>query len=182
MTELERAVLGHPEPQPLKRGRGCTHCSGTGYRGRQGIFEYFRVDDTIHALIQSGASPHAIRYAAKRAGMVSMVDHARQAVLEGATTVAEIQRVVLADEPREQLCGSCQRVVDLEFTVCPYCQHQLKQECPSCRRPVDPNWEACAHCGERLESTRNASVCPSCLAPVRSEWDECRYCGTELTS
>jgi len=182
MNETERVLLGYPDPRPLRRGRGCSRCSGTGYRGRRGIFEYFRVDDQIHGLIQSGASPHAIRYAAKKAGMLSMADFARHAVLEGVTTVAEIQRVVLSDEPREQLCTNCQHVVDLDFTVCPFCHERLKQECPSCSRAVESSWEACAHCGQPLEQEWHRVFCKSCLAPVRPEWAECQYCGTELGS
>lgn len=182
MTETERVLLGYPDPKPLRRGRGCPSCSGTGYRGRRGIYEYFHVDDQIHGLIQSGASPHAIRYAAKKAGMLSMADFARHAVLEGVTTVAEIQRVVLSDEPREQLCTNCQHVVDLDFTVCPFCHERLKQECPSCSRAVESSWEACAHCGQPLEQEWHRVFCKSCLAPVRPEWTECQYCGTELGS
>jgi type IV pilus assembly protein PilB len=182
MSDLERVLLGYPDESVIKRGRGCRKCNDTGYRGRQGIFEYFHVDDAIHNLIQNDASPHAIRYAARKAGMVSMADFARRAVLDGVTTVAEIQRVILSDEAREQLCTNCQRVVDLEFTVCPYCHEHLKKECPSCSRSVESNWEACAHCGEPLEQEWEKVFCKSCLAPVRPEWEQCKYCGTELGS
>ncbi len=182
MTEIERVVLGYPRQSTLQRGRGCSSCSGTGYRGREGIYEYFHVDESIHALIQSGASPHAIRYAARKSGMLTLADFARRAVLEGRTTVAEIQRVVLSEETKEQLCHNCKRVVDLDYKVCPHCHALLKEECPSCHRPVESSWEACAHCGEPLEQQWQKKYCRSCLAPVQPEWDRCHYCHTELSS
>jgi type IV pilus assembly protein PilB len=180
MEEVERVLLGYPQQTTLQRGRGCARCGHTGYHGRQGIYEYFKVDESIHALIQNGASPHTIRYAARKSGMLTMAEFGRHAVLEGKTTLAEIQRVILADEAKEQLCHSCQRVVDLDFSVCPHCHAKLKDECPACHRPVESGWEACAHCGEPLEQEWQKKYCRSCLAPVHPEWDRCHYCHTEL--
>jgi type IV pilus assembly protein PilB len=182
MTDLDRALLGYPTQETIHRGRGCDDCGGTGYRGRVGIYEYFELGNTMHRLIQEGASPFAIRYAAQKEGMLSMSDFARHAVLDGTTTVAEIQRVVLSDEPHEQLCHTCQRVVDLEYAVCPYCHATLKDNCPSCKRAVEPTWEGCAHCGEVLVREWQRQYCRQCLAPVEPEWTNCHYCNAEIAS
>jgi RNA polymerase subunit RPABC4/transcription elongation factor Spt4 len=176
-TETERALLGYPETDFLQRGRGCADCAGTGYKGRMGIYEYFNVEEDIHRLILDRASPYAIRYAAKRAGMLLMADYARRAVLAGETTVAEIQRVVLSDAPQEQLCPHCQRVVNVDFSVCPYCQTTLKETCGGCGRPVEANWESCPACGKHLEREWEKVYCRHCLAPVRPEWESCHFCG-----
>ena len=181
LTEVERALLGHPADDHVYRGAGCDACGHTGYKGRFGVFEYFALGTTTHRLVQENASAFAIRYAAQKEGMLLLSDFARRAVLDGTTTVAEIQRVILADEHQEQLCHGCERVVDIEFTVCPYCQTTLKDTCPSCQRPVEASWEACAHCGEVLVREWQKQYCRSCLAPVRPEWDSCMYCDAELT-
>jgi RNA polymerase subunit RPABC4/transcription elongation factor Spt4 len=142
-----------------------------------GIYEYFNVEEDIHRLILDRASPYAIRYAAKRAGMLLMADYARRAVLAGETTVAEIQRVVLSDAPQEQLCPHCQRVVNVDFSICPYCQTTLKETCGGCGRPVEANWESCPACGRHLEREWEKVYCRHCLAPVRPEWESCHFCG-----
>jgi len=176
----ELALLGYPEVETLVRGRGCPHCAGTGYKGRMGIYEYFAVEEDIHRLILDRASPYAIRYAAKRAGMLLLADYAKRAVLAGETTVAEIQRVVLAESSHEQLCPNCQRVVGLDFSVCPFCQTRLKETCSGCGRPVEANWENCPACGAHLDREWEKIYCRHCLAPVRSEWESCHFCGGGL--
>ena len=48
--------FGDEVPEVLYRGRGCRNCQGTGYRGRQGVFEMMPVTDEIRALILERAS------------------------------------------------------------------------------------------------------------------------------
>jgi len=179
-NDTELALLGYPDGATLVRGRGCAHCGGSGYRGRMGIYEYFKVEEDLHRLILARASPYAIRYAAKRAGMILMADYAKRAVLAGDTTIAEIQRVVLSEAPRDQLCPNCQRVVNLDFSVCPYCQTTLKETCHGCGRPVEAGWESCPACGHHLEREWERVYCRHCLAPVRPEWESCSFCGGAL--
>ena len=179
-TETELAILGYPKIEKLHRGKGCVHCSETGYRGRMALYEYLRIEDNLHRLIIDRASPYTIRHAAQRNGMVLMADFAKRAVLEGITTVAEIQRAVLADEAKEQLCHNCQRVVNLDFAVCPFCQHILKEKCHSCGSPVEAGWEACPNCGDEIEREWKKVHCRHCLAPVDPHLGSCPYCGGGL--
>ena len=179
-NETELALLGYPKDAHVHRGRGCPACAGTGYRGRHAIFEYFKVEDNIHRLILDRASPYAIRHAAERNGMIPMADFAKRAVLEGVTTVAEIQRVVLSSENREQLCGGCGRVVGIDFSVCPFCQHVLKESCAGCGTAIDPSWDACPTCGRTVDRDWQKVFCRGCLAPVDPHWTQCRYCGEAL--
>ncbi|MFN8178778.1 MAG: ATPase, T2SS/T4P/T4SS family [bacterium] len=180
-NETERAILGYPKEAHVHRGRGCPSCAHTGYKGRLAIFEYFKVEESMHRLILDHASPFAIRHAAQRNGMILMADFAKRAVLDGTTTVAEIQRVVLSSERREQLCDGCGRVVGIDFAVCPFCQHVLKESCAGCGTAIDPSWEACPTCGRTVERQWQKVFCRSCLAPVDASWTTCRYCGEALS-
>ncbi len=180
-NETEAAVLGQPQGTVLHRGMGCEECAGTGYRGRIALFEYFKMDESYHRLILDKASSYALQHAARKNGMKSLFDHARQAVLDGVTTVAEIQRTVLADEGKEQLCVGCKRVISVEFSVCPYCQYVIKEFCPRCNAQVDSGWEACANCGFAIERAWRRSYCSGCDAPLEEGWGQCPYCGRSNT-
>jgi type IV pilus assembly protein PilB len=174
-TEL--AVLGYPGVTELQRGRGCPDCQQTGYKGRIAVFEYLRIGDNLHRLILDRASSYSIRQAAQRNGMVPMAEFAKRAVLDGLTTVAEVQRVLLADEGREQLCQGCQRVVSNDFSVCPFCHHVLKESCPECKNPIEPTWDACPRCGHGIEREWQKLYCRQCVAPLDRRWGACPYCG-----
>src|SRR5207248_5578570 len=46
-----KGQFGDEVPDVLYRGRGCRNCQGTGYRGRQGVFEMMPVTDEVRALV-----------------------------------------------------------------------------------------------------------------------------------
>ena len=75
------------------RGRGCTKCGGTGYRGRIGVMEILVIDDQIHRLIRERADSRLIKQAAVAAGMKTLLDEALTKALFGHTTVEEVLRV-----------------------------------------------------------------------------------------
>lgn len=75
------------------RGRGCTRCGGTGYRGRTGAMEILVVDQTIHTLIRERADSRLIKQAAVKAGMKTLLDDALGKALFGQTTLEEVLRV-----------------------------------------------------------------------------------------
>ncbi|MCU0723346.1 MAG: GspE/PulE family protein [Planctomycetes bacterium] len=89
---LTREALGG---RPFHRGKGCANCHGSGYRGRTGIFEIMIVGDEIKNLIMDRASTDAIRNAARRRGMKVLREAGIRAVLDGVTTVEEVQRETL---------------------------------------------------------------------------------------
>jgi len=78
-------------------GKGCKHCSFTGYRGRAGIYELLIVDETIRGLILAKANAQTIRKVARKAGMHCLRDDGWKKVLRGVTTVEEILRVTVGD-------------------------------------------------------------------------------------
>ena len=79
-------------------GKGCNHCSFTGYRGRAGIYELLIVDETIRGLILAKANAQTIRTTARKGGMHCLRDDGWKKVLRGVTTVEEILRVTVGDQ------------------------------------------------------------------------------------
>ncbi len=82
------------EVDKLYRGRGCTLCNFTGFRGRTGIFEILEIDKTLRKLIQQSASYDEIKEYAERSGMTTMRKAGLQKVISGITTLREVERVV----------------------------------------------------------------------------------------
>ena len=75
------------------RRPAATPCSGTGYRGRTGIYELLVVDDAMRRLIHDRAPEHALRDAAARAGMTSLRRDGARWLADGTTSLAELVRV-----------------------------------------------------------------------------------------
>lgn len=78
----------------LFRGRGCEKCNGTGYAGRIGIFEVFKVSEKIGALVMQHSSADSIEKQAVQEGMIKMIQDGYMKALEGITTIEEVQRVI----------------------------------------------------------------------------------------
>lgn len=73
---------------------GCNACLQTGYRGRTGVFEFMAIDGQIRALLTGKPSVETIRGVAKRNGMTTMKQAAKEKVLLGITSAEEAQRVI----------------------------------------------------------------------------------------
>jgi general secretion pathway protein E len=71
---------------------GCGECGGTGFKGRTGVFEAVRIDDTIRRLINDGADETAIARHAF-AGAPNLSTAARALVVAGETTPEEAVRI-----------------------------------------------------------------------------------------
>jgi len=83
-----------PGEHVFRRGRGCSYCAGTGYRGRIGVFEVLPITDGVKRLISDKAPARAIREIAVREGMVPLRAAGVEKVAEDATTLSEIMRCV----------------------------------------------------------------------------------------
>jgi general secretion pathway protein E len=75
------------------RAGGCEECSGTGYRGRSGIYELLLMSESIREQILKHASADVIKSTATAKGMRTLRDDGWLKVREGTTTVAEVLRV-----------------------------------------------------------------------------------------
>ena len=76
----------------IHKAVGCSKCSGKGYRGRQAIFELMPMSSEIRELAFERASISAVRQAAIRGGMRSLLGDGKVKILRGATTPDEVAR------------------------------------------------------------------------------------------
>ncbi len=75
----------------FSHGKGCDACSGTGYKGRLGVYEILTMSPAIEKVILSGkVSEYDMQDIAMKEGMVSMVQDGILKVLDGITTVDEV--------------------------------------------------------------------------------------------
>ena len=79
--------------QKLYRGKGCTECNEKGYKGRIAIHEIVIITMKMKALLEKRASEDEMRALAITEGTQMLQDSARDLVLEGITTVSELNRV-----------------------------------------------------------------------------------------
>ena len=80
----------------LFKGKGCERCTGTGYRGRLGLFEVMPIDEELRELVLSGASAAELRTKAEDNGMISLRLSGLQKIRDGATTIEEVMRETIA--------------------------------------------------------------------------------------
>jgi type IV pilus assembly protein PilB len=83
---------------PFYEGKGCQECHGTGYRGRKCITEFLDLNDEIKEMILADRPLSEIRYRAVTCGMITLRQSALRKVLEGSTTLREINRVTFSEE------------------------------------------------------------------------------------
>ncbi len=81
----------------FQEGKGCLDCNGTGFKGRMAIAEILDMSDRIRQLILDRRSAAEIKKAAREEGMVFMRDVAVERVLEGLTTLREINKVTFVE-------------------------------------------------------------------------------------
>lgn len=80
-----------PSTQPM-HGKGCDQCGGTGYAGRQGLYEVMPITPALRELILDRASTGEIRKQAVKEGMVTLRDDGLIKVQKGITTIEEVLR------------------------------------------------------------------------------------------
>ena len=79
-------------------GRGCEECNHSGAKGRMAIHELLVVNEEVRELITRRASEHAIRKAARDAGMRTLLEDGIVKAAAGLTTLEDVVRVVAADD------------------------------------------------------------------------------------
>ena len=91
--EYDRQFLRLDAGQKLYRGKGCTECNEKGYKGRIAIHEIVTITRKMKTLLEKRASEDEMRVLAVEEGTQMLQDSARDLVLEGITTVDELNRV-----------------------------------------------------------------------------------------
>jgi len=72
------------------RGRGCNHCTHTGYRGRKAVFELMTMNARIREMTFRSEPTQNLRRQARLFGMKTLVENAKDKAMEGVTTLAEV--------------------------------------------------------------------------------------------
>ena len=99
-TEYEKEILNIDtnERVVLRKGRGCTFCNNTGYKGRVGLYEIMEITREHRDAIIAGASSDELRDISLKNGMMTLGDECRRLVLEGVTTINEMATITLLKE------------------------------------------------------------------------------------
>ncbi|SHH30424.1 type II secretion system protein E (GspE) [Caloranaerobacter azorensis DSM 13643] len=96
--QIEMKSLNIDENTRLFRGKGCSQCYNTGYKGRTAIHEIMIIDKEIRRLIDENASNDVLRINSLKNGMVTLRENCKSLVLEGVTTFEELMRVTYTIE------------------------------------------------------------------------------------
>jgi type IV pilus assembly protein PilB len=73
---------------------GCRRCTGSGYRGRLGLYEVMSVSSEIRSLALERRPAEEMREVAVKQGMRRLRDDGLEKVKQGRTSIAEIARVI----------------------------------------------------------------------------------------
>lgn len=103
-TDVERETINNvllgikidpPENHgKIWRSKGCDACNNTGFKGRVPVIEGIHMDKKIEDIIQTNPSEREIAAAAQDQGALTMSQDGIIKILEGTTTLKEVQRVV----------------------------------------------------------------------------------------
>jgi len=80
------------------KGRGCTLCNDTGYKGRIGIYQVMPMFEAIREMVLSGANTAEIKQESMRLGVKTMRQSALTKLMEGVTTLEEVLRCTVSDD------------------------------------------------------------------------------------
>lgn len=97
VEDEERVQLGIPADEEdviIYEPRGCPLCNDTGYAGRIGVYEMMPVSRELQAVIASGATADVIEKQALKEGMLTLKMGAAKHVLDGITSIAEMNKIV----------------------------------------------------------------------------------------
>ncbi|MGL5150627.1 MAG: GspE/PulE family protein [Clostridium sp.] len=99
-TAHDKKILGIPREQPLmiKKAVGCPVCSGTGYKGRIGIYEIMEVTRELREAITNEETTDVVRDIALKGGMKNLRMACIEHVMDGITTMDELMRVAFLKE------------------------------------------------------------------------------------
>ena len=97
VEDEERVQLGVPADEEdviIYEPQGCPLCNDTGYSGRIGVYEMMPVSRELQAVIASGATADVIEKQALKEGMLTLKMGAAKHVLDGMTSIAEMNKIV----------------------------------------------------------------------------------------
>ncbi|MCX6766549.1 MAG: GspE/PulE family protein [Candidatus Moranbacteria bacterium] len=93
IPEAEKKIHNLGKEIKIYKGKGCAKCAESGMKGRIGIYEVFYMDEEVNNLLGGKFDEEKLRQIAQKQGMVSMKQDGILKVLEGITTLEEVERV-----------------------------------------------------------------------------------------
>ena len=90
--------IGLPPDTVVYRGQGCNHCNGTGYAGRQGLFEVMPITPEIRVMILDRASTAELQRTAREQGMFTLREDGLLKIQKGISTIEEVLRETSSNE------------------------------------------------------------------------------------
>jgi type IV pilus assembly protein PilB len=96
-TDEELHALGIERKEgPFYKGAGCDVCNGTGYKGRQGLYEVMLMTSALRRLVLRGASTEELVQQAVKDGMLTLRMDGMVKVKRGVTTLEEVVKETAA--------------------------------------------------------------------------------------
>ncbi|MDT8989604.1 GspE/PulE family protein [Curvibacter sp. APW13] len=92
---LMRSNLGVGPDEVFYRGAGCEHCHGTGFSGRQAIYELMTMDKALAQCVGASVAADVYRESAAASGMVSLAANGVKLARTGAVSLAEVYRACM---------------------------------------------------------------------------------------
>jgi len=80
------------------KGKGCSKCNDSGYKGRVGIYQVMPMFDEIREMVLAGANTAEIKRESMRLGVRTMRQSALTKLKEGITSFEEVLRCTIADD------------------------------------------------------------------------------------
>jgi type IV pilus assembly protein PilB len=102
VTESQLRTIGFSAEESsrltLYHGKGCSHCNGTGYRGRKGIYEVLRItDNLIEGILKELTTPELKKIAKTKDNFFTMQEVGRVFLQQGDISIKEYNRVLILD-------------------------------------------------------------------------------------
>ena len=101
IREYEAAYMGLTRDQAagqlIWEPVGCQRCNGSGYYGRTGVYEIMEITPKISGMIARRSPTDELREAAVEEGMLTLKQSVKRLVLDGTTTLTEMQRISVED-------------------------------------------------------------------------------------
>ena len=99
-TDEEMHAFGIPLAEAAKlvfyKGAGCDTCSGSGYKGRQGLYEVMAMTSAVRRMVLKGGSTEEVREQAVKDGMLTLRMDGMLKVKRGITTLEEVVKETAA--------------------------------------------------------------------------------------
>ena len=96
--DLKNYNINPNAPLKIFSAVGCEKCNMTGFKGRMGIFEAIKTDEAIEKIMPQNPSEREIKKTARMQGILSMRQDGVVKILNGVTSIEEVQSVVDLNE------------------------------------------------------------------------------------